>query len=377
MREFLLVLCKRRGQAKKPVVEMIALCQKTLFDKLPSRDERYKMLEAIREACEGKMFLEREYSQSTMTMCLMLEEDGKAEEGTKIIQEIQIETYGSLEVKEKVEFILYQMKLVLMRKDFVRCQILSKKVSKRHLGEKGLEKLKIQYFLYMIEYYIHEKMILEAAKAYQTIFDAINKAEGDLATELNTDGTLKDRAFQNFVIYMLLSPYDNEKVDMLNIIEARYARNLEDNDLLQRFVKKLLTFELMPLNEQEIEHQMSVYEPFQTKVENHAGHFREFIKQLIQHNLRVIAKYYSKIKISTLSRLIGVPEDRAEQEIGDMVVNRRIEAKINRLAWEVTFKKKNQSTNGMLDDWNSDIKTLLDKVEQTCHLINREKIIHL
>lgn len=101
------------------------------------------MLESIREACEGKMFLEREYSQATKSLCEYLEEDGKAEEGTKIIQEIQIETYGSLEVSEKVEFILYQMKLVLMRRDFVRCQILSRKISKRHLSEKGLEKHKI------------------------------------------------------------------------------------------------------------------------------------------------------------------------------------------------------------------------------------------
>ena len=62
LREFLLVLCKRRGQAKKPVVEMVALCQQTLFEKLPTRSDKYKMLEALREACEGKMFLEREYS---------------------------------------------------------------------------------------------------------------------------------------------------------------------------------------------------------------------------------------------------------------------------------------------------------------------------
>jgi len=60
---------------------------------------------------------------------------------------------------------------------------------------------------------------------------------------------------------------------------------------------------------------------------------RELLRQLIQHNLRVVEKYYSRIKISTLSRLIGVPEDRAEIEIGDMVVNKRIHAKINRLAW--------------------------------------------
>ena len=161
----------------------------------------------------------------------------------------------------------------------------------------------------------------------------------------------------------------------MHILESMYARNLEENDLLSRFVHKLLTFELMPLNEAEIEQQMSGFEPFKAETENNKAHMRELIRQLIQHNLRVIEKYYSKINISTLSRLIGVPEDRAELEICDMVVNHRIQAKINRLAWQVTFKKKNQNTEGMLDDWNRDVKTLLDKVEQTCHLINREKIV--
>jgi 26S proteasome regulatory subunit N5 len=37
----------------------------------------------------------------------MLEEDGKIDDACDIIQEIQIETYGSLESAEKVEFILY------------------------------------------------------------------------------------------------------------------------------------------------------------------------------------------------------------------------------------------------------------------------------
>jgi len=135
------------------------------------------------------------------------------------------------------------------------------------------------------------------------------------------------------VIYLLISPYDNEKVELLNIIEKDYARDLEKNDLISKFVHKLLTFELMPLNEKEIEQNMSVYAPFAEDTENNKSHMREFVRQLIQHNLRVIEKYYSKIKISTLARLIGVPEDRAEAEIGDMVVNKRISAKINRLAW--------------------------------------------
>jgi len=56
-----------------------------LFDKLANRTEKYKMLETLREACEGKMFLEREYSQATLTLCKYLEEDSKADEATKII----------------------------------------------------------------------------------------------------------------------------------------------------------------------------------------------------------------------------------------------------------------------------------------------------
>ena len=124
------------------------------------------MLKALQEACEGKMFLEVEYSNATMTLCKYMEEDNKADEATDIIQEIQIETYGSLTVKQKLEFILYQMKLVLMRKDFVRCQILSRKISKRHMSEKGLEKLKIEFLRFMVRYYIHEKMTFDIAKSY-------------------------------------------------------------------------------------------------------------------------------------------------------------------------------------------------------------------
>jgi 26S proteasome regulatory subunit N5 len=44
-----------------------------------------------------------------------------------------------MENKEKVDFILYQMKLVLLRQDFVRLQILSKKISKKAINEAGLE----------------------------------------------------------------------------------------------------------------------------------------------------------------------------------------------------------------------------------------------
>lgn len=52
---------------------------------MPSREEKYKMLESLREATEGKIFLEREYANGTKLFCEMLEADGKGDEATKII----------------------------------------------------------------------------------------------------------------------------------------------------------------------------------------------------------------------------------------------------------------------------------------------------
>ena len=96
-------------------------------------------------------------------------------------------------------------------------------------------------------------MTLDAAKAYQTIFDCLNKASDETKQKLDPEGKIQASSFQNFVIYILNAPYDNEKVDLLNILEKNYARDLEKNDMLSRYVHKLLTFELMPLNEKEIE----------------------------------------------------------------------------------------------------------------------------
>lgn len=64
---------------------MVALCMNTFMEKLPSREERFTMLNTLRTATEGKIFLEREYAKSTKDLVEMYEADGKIDEGTKII----------------------------------------------------------------------------------------------------------------------------------------------------------------------------------------------------------------------------------------------------------------------------------------------------
>lgn len=174
----------------------------------------------------------------------------------------------------------------------------------------------------------------------------------------------------------MASPYSNEKVDLLNIVNTMYTRELDETEALAKYLRKFLTFELMPFNDAQISQEVSAYEPFSAETEHHTTHLQEFLRQLIQHNVRVIQKYYARIRLPRLAQLVGVSVELAEKEIGDMVVNKRLEAKINRMSGVVVFSQKNKFTNETLNEWNYDIRSMLDKIEQTCHLINREKVVH-
>lgn len=44
-REFLLMLCNRRGQSQKASTDMFKLVTDNFIDKLPNREEKFKMLE--------------------------------------------------------------------------------------------------------------------------------------------------------------------------------------------------------------------------------------------------------------------------------------------------------------------------------------------
>lgn len=83
-----------------------------------------------------------------------------------------------------------------------------------------------------------------------------------------------------------------------------------------------------------------------------------------------------------MAQLVGVAADLAEKELCDMVVKKTgVAAKINRMQGIVVFKRGGdgalqKSANEALNEWNFDVREMLDKIEQTCHLINREKVVH-
>jgi len=47
--------------------------------------------------------------------------------------------------------------------------------------------MKLQFYWFMVKYFVHEKMHLEVAKAYQTLYDTISKAPAELGLDPTGD----------------------------------------------------------------------------------------------------------------------------------------------------------------------------------------------
>lgn len=148
------------------------------------------------------------------------EEEGNIKEAAELLQEVQIETVGSMEAREKIDFILEQMRLVLDKNDYVRALIVSKKITTRSLADKDHQDLKIRYYKLMIRYYTHEKDYLEICKCYHAIFDTPQVQENINAWS---------SAMENMILFVILSPFDNHQHDLMNRIWV--VKKLEEKPL--------------------------------------------------------------------------------------------------------------------------------------------------
>lgn len=324
------------------------------------KEIRENLVVTLRDITDGKLFLEAERARLTRALSIIKEEDGKIAEAAEVLQEVHVETYGTLSKREKVEFILEQIRLTLAKKDYVRAAIVANKISQKVLAEEGMEKEKVLYFTLMLEYHQHEEDAFELAKDYHQIYSTITVQENEDKWK---------EALMKTVVFLILSPYSNEQQDMMNRInlDPKLEKIPECKETIKLFLKNEIikyptphqgVFEALPCIQQP---PTSPIWPntFQTRI--------------IQHNIRVAALYYSRIHGKRLAQLLELTPEVLEQEISKMVSDGSVYAKIDRPNDIIRFKAF-KSPEEILSDWGSDIKTLLHLVDSTTHLIHKENM---
>ncbi|KAI3981566.1 hypothetical protein MKX01_007486, partial [Papaver californicum] len=102
----------------------------------------------------------------------------------------------------------------------------------------------------------------------------------------------------------------------------------------------------------------------------------EDLKQrIIEHNILVVSKYYSRITMKRVAQLLCLSLEEAEKHLSDMVVSKALVAKIDRPMGIVCFQTAKDS-NEVLNSWAVNLEKVLDLVEKSCHQIHKETMVH-
>lgn len=323
---------------------------------------RERLVVALRDITDGKLFLEAERARLTRALAIIKEEEGDVPGAADILQEIHVETYGSLSKREKVEFILEQMRLTLGKNDYVRAAIVGNKINRKALAEEGMEDEKIKFFTLMTEYHRHEQDAFELAKSYHSIYST---------STVQKEETQWKEALQSSVLFLALSPYSMEQQQMLHLINT--DPNLEKVEACQKTIELLLTKEIAtyPLPHQA---EMESIHAFTIGGDDLTKHWKDIFRvRIIQHNIRVASLYYQRIHGGRLAKLLGLTGDELEKQISSMVSNGEMYAKIDRPNDVVRFKQQ-KDAEAVLSNWASDISTLLNLIDTTSHLIQKENM---
>lgn len=164
----------------------------------------------------------------TKSLSEINEKAGDITTASDLLQELQVETFSSMERREKVEFVLEQMRLLKLQSDFEKFFIVSKRINLKWLTEPDHEDLKLKFYELMIIWGLHSKNYLQVTKFYRQIYDS---------PSIESDSTKYIPILRNIVYFIILSPYDNEQSDLLERIakDEKLVKIAESFNLIKCF----------------------------------------------------------------------------------------------------------------------------------------------
>lgn len=129
------MLSKKHGQLKQAITRMVQKVMEFL-DETPNLETKLSVIETLRTVTEGKIFVEVERARVTKVLSDIKKEQGDLRAATDILCELQVETFGSMDRREKTEFILAQVALCIESADWNQAGILSRKISTKYLARR-------------------------------------------------------------------------------------------------------------------------------------------------------------------------------------------------------------------------------------------------
>ncbi|KZC05698.1 26S proteasome non-ATPase regulatory subunit 12 [Dufourea novaeangliae] len=368
LNEHIVLLSKRRSQLKQAVTKMVQECC-TYVDKMPDKEARIKLIETLRTVTEGKIYVEVERARLTHQLAKIKEEDGDTSGAAAVMLELQVETYGSMSRLEKASLILEQMRLCLAKGDFMRTQIIAKKINIKFFKDEDedidAQALRLKYYDLMMELARHEGWHLELCRHNRAVLET---------PTIRDDPEKRHTALSRAVLYLVLAPHEPEQADLTHRLLA--DKLLDEIPTYKELLRLFVNPELIKWSGlcEIYERDLRETEVFSSATQEGRKRWADLRNRVVEHNIRIMAKYYTKITLTRMAELLDLPAKETEACLCNLVETGVINARTDRLAGVVRFTGP-QEPAALLDAWAASLSKLMSLVNHTTHLIHQEEML--
>lgn len=379
MMEQLDSLMKKRNQMKQVQSAMVAEAAKAIDDRDTSEELRAQLLNKLCHVTEGKIHIELEHARFSVQLAAIAEREGRKKEASDTLAALQVETITNMPRLEKLNIIIHQLELALEIGDSNLVQVTSRKINQRAINRDDTKDIKRSYFHLMLQHYAQTNQYLLLARCWHELY----------LTESDDDKKLA--ALSNAVVLCLIAPHQSQKEiedtaeccafspKSMQTNRATWMKELEATKRVEEELQGLHEL-LKHFNTVEL-----IRDKVQGAVDEIAGHHpqlaefperrQELASRLSEHDLLVVAKYYSRIHIADLADLVGLTPARTEQFMMELVQTKSLYAKIDRIEGLVVFQRSKNPTE-VVAHWNDGVQKLVDLLEKTSHLVVKERMMH-
>ena len=214
----------------------------------------------------------------------------------------------------------------------------------------------------------HSNDYLEVCRCYQAIYEAPTVA---------ADPARWQPAQKRIALFVALAPRGPMQQSLL-------AATLADKRLAELPLHAAL---LKQLNTQEIIRWQALSAALEPELSAEADVFSsepgqkrraDLALRVQEHNVHVVARYYSRLSMARLAALLELSAADAEARLSAMVSAKALQAKLDRPAGVITFAGAGTAATAddMLNKWAASTEKLLDLVEVANHKIHKDATAH-
>jgi hypothetical protein len=336
------VLAKRRGYSRRSVSAIVEIAMAAL-DQIADTDTRITLVRVLLEITEGKIFVEIARARLTEILVNHLESRGELMAALNLLQDLRLEILTTMAEPERIGLMLHQFRLCLDAKDQLRASLCAEKITDQRVQDPGL---RLEFLNLLVHY--HSNFTRDFAAIGQSWYSIF---------QLNQDGN----ALVNAIVNAVLAPHSEQQVKF-----CQQLQQLKELTLLPDAKNMLCVFlgrDLVPWAE---------FEPrFTGLIPN--GETELMRQRVIEHSLRVVALYYTNIRLQRLAELEQITVDELEDRIVDLVFNEGFYAKIDRPKGIITFKRKLKVPE-VADEFSGNVMKLCRLVDQAHMLVEKERM---